>query len=180
MGGLDARWLIAHKPLGFNARIATLTALGTPHLGSPVASLLNVADPLTIAALVPGLNNEILQDLSSKANAVNDLSEAGAARIDKACPNDPTIRYFEVIGAGRPGTSVFFGPLSLYVSTQVAGPNDGVVPLSSATAKGTRHVIAQWPGDHADLIGHNLDDASTDPPFPYLAKYKELISLVTR
>src|SRR5262249_49122301 len=37
MGGLDARWAISR--LGLASRVASLTTVGTPHLGTPVADI---------------------------------------------------------------------------------------------------------------------------------------------
>src|SRR4029077_18527000 len=56
MGGLDARFLIAKNLLGPKIRIATLIAIATPHLGSPIASLLNMANPFQILTAIPSLD----------------------------------------------------------------------------------------------------------------------------
>jgi len=183
MGGLDARFLIARNVRGVAPRIASLTAIGTPHFGSPVATFLNKANPLDLLPSLPGLGGEILHDLRANLNAVHELSETAASQFNRDCPDSPHVRYFEVVGVGRNGahhTSAAFALTFRFVRNH-AGNNDGVVPVQSATRNGTRKPIAEWPGDHADLIGHNLNSPtlSADPPFPYLEKYEELVRLVT-
>lgn len=184
MGGLDARFLIARNVRGVAPRIASLTAIGTPHFGSPVATLLDKANLFTDFPQL-GAQGGFIAELRENTNAVHDLSEATADRFNEECPDDPRVRYFEVAGVGRQRhllpVSALLLPTFAIVSHHAPGKSDGVVPLKSATRNGTRKPIAQWPGDHADLIGHNLDSPtlSADPPFPYLEKYEELVRLVT-
>src|SRR4029077_12575311 len=99
--------------------------------------------------------------------------------FNNECPDDQGVRYFEVVGVGRkipPPTASLFKPFRSVMAK--AGPNDGVVPLTSATCNGTRHVIAEWPGDHADLIGYDLDAPAGPPTFPHLEKYEELVQKI--
>lgn len=180
MGGLDARFLIAKNLRGLASRIASLTAIGTPHFGSPVATLLDKANLFTAFPNL-GAHSELIDELRQNTNAVHDLSEVTALKFNEECPDDPRVRYFEVVGIGREGhilpVSALFLPTFAVVSHKAPGKNDGVVPLKSATRNGTRKPIAEWPGDHADLIGHNLDtlDLSGPPVFPYLKGYEDLV-----
>lgn len=182
MGGLDARLLIAANLEGLRPRIASLTGIGTPHLGSPVATFLDQGNLFTILPRLPLIGGALgalvddLQDLRAKTNAVDDLSEEVAGRFDHDHADDPGVRYFEVVGIGRPGrrpTSMFFK--ACFQALGGRGQSDGVVPLRSATRNFTRTPIAEWPGDHADLIGHDLDNPAGPPAFPHLAKYEELV-----
>jgi triacylglycerol lipase len=179
MGGLDARLLIFKDLEGLRPRIATLTGIGTPHLGSPVATFLNQGNLFTILPRLPLIGGALvdeLQGLRARTNAVDDLSEEVASRFDHDHPDDSGVRYFEVVGIGRPGrrpTSMFFKVCFQALGGQ--GQSDGVVPLRSATRNFTRTPIAEWPGDHADLIGHDLDNPSGPPAFPHLAKYETLV-----
>ncbi|HKV09939.1 MAG TPA: hypothetical protein VJ725_17500 [Thermoanaerobaculia bacterium] len=175
MGGLDARFLAAKNLRGLKPRIATITSIGTPHLGSPVASLLNQGNPLDILPPLLGLHGQVLDDLRANANAVHDLSEEAAHIFNAQCPDQPGIGYFEVVGIGREGflqTSAFFLPTFLFVNAR-RGRNDGIVPFSSATRG--RVPIAQWQGDHADLIGHNLDRPLGLPVVQLLQAYDSLV-----
>jgi triacylglycerol lipase len=180
MGGLDTRFLIAKNLRGVAPRIASLTAIGTPHFGSPVATLLDKANLFTAFPNL-GAQSEFIDELRENTNAVHDLSEATAREFNEECPDDPRVRYFEVVGVGRQGrllpVSALLLPTFAIVSHHASGKSDGVVPVSSATREGTRKPIAEWPGDHADLIGHNLDslDLTGPPVFPYLERYEELV-----
>jgi triacylglycerol lipase len=180
MGGLDARFLVARNVRGVAPRIASITAIGTPHFGSPVATLLDKVNPFTDFPHL-GAHSAFIAELRENTDAVHDLSGAVARRFNEECPDDPRVRYFEVVGVGREGhilpVSALFLPTFAVVSHGATGKNDGVVPVSSATRNGTRKPIAEWPGDHADLIGHNLDDPdlSGPPVFPYLKGYEELV-----
>lgn len=176
MGGLDARFLAAKNLRGLRPRIATITSIGTPHLGAPVASILDQGNPLEILPPLLGLQGEVLDDLRAHANAVHDLSEDVAKAFNAECPDQPGIQYFEVAGIGRKGlfhTSAFFALTFLFVSAR-KGRNDGIVPFSSAAGRG-RPPIAQWRGDHADLIGHNLDRPGSAPVFRHLPAYESLV-----
>jgi triacylglycerol lipase len=173
MGGLDARFLVSHN-LAVGAQVSTIVTIATPHSGSPVATLLDRDNPLNVLA---GLGNAYINELRINVNAINDLSEQGAALLNQQCPDDPHIRYLEIAGTGRDGpipTSLFLAPTYLFVQTK-AGINDGVVPLSSAQRN--RPLFASWAGDHNDLVGHDLDGPTplSVPKFDYLAAYADVI-----
>jgi triacylglycerol lipase len=181
MGGLDSRFLLAHHLLDPSRRVTTLTCIGTPHFGSPVASLLNAFNPFQILSVLPIPGSGHFDEVRAELNAVTDLSEAGARAIDSSCPDltDGT-QYFEVAGIGRPSgkhTSAFFGiPFSLLALAGVQ--NDGVVPFESATRGRTPLEI--WSGDHADLVGHDLDQPLLfgSGAFNHLAAYESVIRKV--
>lgn len=145
MGGLDTRQMLKDDA-GLANHVRSLTCIATPHRGSPVATLLNAANPL-----------RFFGSFAEDVNAVDDLSEKGASAIDESCPDHPTIRYREVVGIGRLGeqrTAKFFEVTSLAIDED----NDGVVPMSSALPPG-RTLLEVAHADHADLVGHDVDDA---------------------
>jgi triacylglycerol esterase/lipase EstA (alpha/beta hydrolase family) len=104
MGGLDARFLVANNLRGVAPRIGSITAIGTPHFGSPVATLLNQGNPLDILPPLLGLRGEVIDDLRNNLNAVHELSESAANDFNHNCPDNVNVRYFEVVGTGRDGT----------------------------------------------------------------------------
>jgi triacylglycerol lipase len=173
MGGLDARFLVSHN-LIVAAQVKTIVTVATPHSGSPVATLLDRGNPLNA---LPGVGGAFVDELRSNLNAINDLSEQGAALLNQQCPDVPHIRYLEIAGTGRDGpipTSLLLAGTYLFVRAK-AGINDGVVPLSSAQRD--RPLFASWAGDHNDLIGHDLNGptALSAPKFDYLAGYADII-----
>jgi triacylglycerol lipase len=139
MGGLDARYAIAC--LGMAPRIASLTTIGTPHRGTPLADLAGV--PLLWGALrtLPGLRGA-LRDLSPRRMAAFNLE------VDDA----PGVAYGCVVTAARHRTSrvnALLLPGYLFLRRR-AGENDGVVPASS------QHWGAIWgeiDADHWGAVG---------------------------
>jgi len=176
MGGLDARYLVAKNVSGVGSRIKTVVSIGTPHLGSPVASLLQRLNFFDRILDFLHLRGGLLAELHAKVNAVHDLSEEGAAELDRQCPDDPGVRYLEIAGTGRQGasspTSAFFAPTYRFLSERV-GPNDGIVPLTSAERG--RKLFATWAADHGDLIGHDLDRPLGKPRFDHLRAYEDVV-----
>jgi triacylglycerol esterase/lipase EstA (alpha/beta hydrolase family) len=66
-------------------RIATLVTIGTPHLGSPVAdAIAKPTDPLFNQ--IPPL---LLWQLKENAGALDDLTTAGAKKLDEMTPDNP-------------------------------------------------------------------------------------------
>ena len=184
MGGLDARFLVARKISPAASQVKSITAIGTPHNGSPVATLLNrlnLLDGLSpLAALFPRVDS-ILDELKTKLNALHDLSTEAAVSFNAQCPDQPGVNYHEVVGLSRaasPHTSLPFRlPFGFLQSHGL--DSDGVVPVSSATRPG-RDPLESWPGDHADLVGHDLDHGATGKPafFDYLSGYRRLVEKV--
>lgn len=163
MGGLDTRQMLTDDP-ALARHVQSVTCVGTPHHGSPVATLLNAANPL-----------RLLGDFGEDLNAVNDLSEKGAKAIDARCPDHPHIRYREVVGIGRkekPHTAKVFALTSKFIG----GQNDGVVPSTSALPEG-RTLLETAYADHADLVGHDADDVPEFRAlkFEHLPMYERIV-----
>jgi len=176
MGGLDSRYLVAKNVSGVGSRVKTVVSIGTPHFGSPVASLLQRANLLDRFLDFFHIRGGLLAELRAKVNAVRDLSEEGAAQLDRQCPDDPSVCYLEIAGTGRQGasspTSAFFALTYRFLSERI-GPNDGIVPLTSAERG--RKLFATWAADHADLIGHDLDRPLGKPKFDHLRAYEDVV-----
>jgi triacylglycerol lipase len=139
MGGLDSRYMITH--LSMAERVLSLTTVGTPHRGSPVADW--------------GLRRLELflqpwfRTLGIPEQAFRDLTTTACARFNEQTPDAPRVRYFSVAGQfdslwSRPTWWPAFS-----VVNRAEGPNDGIVSVKSATY-GENLVI--WPGDHFNLI----------------------------
>ena len=97
IGGLDSRHLIT--ALGYGDRVASLTTISSPHLGTSAADLgLKVVPGLVdpaVDALAELLGMKI-SDVAESANvraALTDLSEANAARFNAEHPNDSRVVY---------------------------------------------------------------------------------------
>ena len=196
MGGLDSRYLLSPQndqttPQNDVApRIASLTTISTPHQGSPVADLiahrkellpgLDLAFPLLAdsAGLTHIRLESLRNDLGISDEGLKDLTTDSARVFNQTFRDHDGIQYRSVAGNGRQGllpTSFVLEPSSLYLKGVTKGEdNDGLVTVSSA-----QHgplPADRWPTDHADEIGHNLDN----PPLFDSANIADLLARYTR
>ncbi|HET9627406.1 MAG TPA: alpha/beta fold hydrolase [Kofleriaceae bacterium] len=184
MGGLDSRYLIS--TLGYADKIASLTTLGTPHRGSPLADIgLGIGDHVgttaedAILALTDafGLGNDITSEQLDLA--LTDLAEASAPAFNAANPDAPEVAYFSYAGYSTllgvpnikarglcsstgiktPSPSSLPGELNLtgpIIGGGTFRPHDGVVPIDSAEWTGFLGCI---PTDHLDMTRAGAKDA---------------------
>ena len=176
MGGLDARFLVSKNLEHLQSRIRTVVCLGTPHFGSPVASLLDIVNPFELFSSSRS-DSRLIEELREKRNAVHDLSKAAAGQFNLDCHDVPTVHYFDIAGIGRDAlfpTSVVFHLSHLFVSG-LEGQNDGVVSRTSASRNRTPSAV--WHADHADMVGHDLNGPTPQslPAFDYLSAYDKLV-----
>jgi len=154
MGGLDARHMIVGTD-GMAARIRSLSTIGTPHWGSPVADyLLEHGLDNWVGALSPIMDLEGARDLTTEAcarfNREAEPLEAGNEVIYftwSSCSDD------------------VFHPLqsAAEIIRQTEGPNDGLVSVTSqqwkpiltgpTTDKFVRQHEFPFPADHLNQLG---------------------------
>jgi triacylglycerol esterase/lipase EstA (alpha/beta hydrolase family) len=159
-GGLDARFLISS--LGYGDRVATLTTISSPHHGTRVADV--------ALGIIPGEVEELLGLLidfvvgavdGSEQDVVAQLyqfTEEHAVEFNAANPDDPRVEYYSVAGITQlnpladPFDNDVCDPLFLptFAVLDPHGPNDGLVPVESAT-HGT--LLGTVPADHLDEVG---------------------------
>ncbi|HTU91703.1 MAG TPA: hypothetical protein VMF69_16590 [Gemmataceae bacterium] len=156
MGGLDARYLIAH--LGMANRVASLTTIAAPHRGTTVADwfCLNYRQrvPLLLALEAFGINVDGFRDCRTDV----------CRPFNECTPDAPGVRYFSYT-ASVPSSRI--SPLlrrAWNILTPAEGPNDGLVSARSAVwgeVIGTLSVdhFAQTPdglfvrpGEHFDAV----------------------------
>jgi triacylglycerol lipase len=142
MGGLDARYAISR--LGLSERVASLTTVGTPHRGTPLADL-----GVGLSARV-GLRRA-LEAAGMRLDAFDDLTAARLEAFNVEVPDAPGVAYGCVVGAVRHRRQVnpLLLPSYLYLRGR-AGDNDGVVPAASQL---WGNVLAQIEADHWAQIG---------------------------
>jgi triacylglycerol lipase len=175
MGGLDARYAIAHVP-GFASRVQSLVTIGTPHFGSPVADA--IVHRTGLLAAIPPL---LVSHLQSLGPALDDLTTARCRDIDAQTPDVAGIRYLRIAGdASSGGSSSFFFVLVQQIGQMSEGKNDGVVGFASATRGGPSFAV--WPVDHAGEVGWNLDfPVPVGVPLvhhPHLQRYESIVHAV--
>ncbi len=146
MGGLDARYAI--RKLGLASRVASLTTIGTPHRGTPLADV-----GVAIARAI-GLD-QLLERIGVDPAAFDDLTTRRAASFNEAVEDAPGVLYASVVGTvGRKPAA---NPLLLASWAMIlpsAGPNDGIVPASSQRRG---EVLAEVDADHLAQVGRSFD-----------------------
>lgn len=156
MGGLDARQMIVYE--GMSEKVASLTTIGTPHLGTSFADWgLTLGGDEIIKALRHTLNLEGFLTLTlAERQAFNE-----AARNEEAS-NDVVYQTY----AGTQEPERIFAPLrpSWAIINEAEGANDGLVSVKSqrwvselVNDDGTVKSVAQHdfpiPADHLNQIG---------------------------
>jgi triacylglycerol lipase len=162
MGGLDSRFLISQ--LGMGHRVVSLTTLGTPHRGTPLADW----GLFRFARIVrPGLHF-----LGVPYQAFYDLSTGACSRFNQQNPDDLRVRYFSVAGRMAPDQLVTLLAWPRWMIEQVEGPNDGLVSLTSAQYGES---CEEWEGHHLDLVNWHTPWASAERRRDRLPDYVRLI-----
>jgi triacylglycerol lipase len=142
MGGIDARYAIAK--LGLADKVASLTTIGTPHHGTPLAELGRIGPALTARALV--------KKLGLPSDSLDWLTPEQMASFNIEITDHPKVSYASVVC--RAGKRVWNrNPIFLashaYVK-QRAGTNDGVVP---AWSQRWGRMLCEIQADHWAQIG---------------------------
>lgn len=142
MGGLDARFALAR--LGLARSVASLTTIGSPHRGTPLADL---GSGLARRARVGGA----LARAGMSIEALHDLTTDRMADFNCAVRDVRGILYASVVGAPRSRRAV--SPILLPTWLWLGGealPNDGMVPAASQR---WGEVLFEIEADHFAQIG---------------------------
>jgi triacylglycerol lipase len=144
MGGLDARLAIAR--FGLAERVASLTTIGTPHHGTPLADMvLTFGEWRRLRLLLSSIGVHIdgLYDVSTQR-----MSEFNRTVVD--CPN---VAYSSVVGAvsrdAVAAVNAVLSPAHQYLLRKV-GANDGIVPAASQR---WGEAVGEVAADHWAQIG---------------------------
>jgi triacylglycerol lipase len=145
MGGLDARYMIAH--LGMADRVAGLLSVTTPHRGSPYADwcVENLGRKLGCGRLLNMMGLDV--------RAISDLTTASCRQFNREVKNVAGVQYFSV-SAARPWHRV--PPWAIHahkIVSDAEGDNDCVVSVKSST---WGEHLGVWPADHFHAINHRL------------------------
>lgn len=166
MGGLDARSLVASE--GYGDRVASITTIGTPHRGTPVADL---ASGLTQAEnglrIVRAFEHLVLGHIDDKAGLPGGIDLAATitnlttryvdGEFNSQNVDDPRVVYESwagqatFTGIGKPDAVDPLLMLPHAYLRLVSGSNDGLVPATSAQYGTFRGYVE---ADHINEIGH--------------------------
>jgi triacylglycerol lipase len=174
MGGLDSRFMISK--LGMADRVLSLTTIGTPHHGSPIADIVvKGANPLL---------NTFMEHLGVDTRAVFDLTTSACRKFNEEVLDDPGVRYFSIGGQFDPhrvlGVPQGLLALTHEIVNQAEGNNDGLVSIASTTMQRPAwKTLDSWSANHYRLInwGENiaptpLELADDSVPEKYLSLAK--------
>ena len=176
MGGLDARHMIVDK--GMADKVASLTTIGTPHLGTVLADhVIDHGGFLLKEGLRPVLNLDGFDDLK-----IGPCDEFNRRAEHQEATNGVEYRTF----AGAEDLAMVFAPLvpSWIFIRDHAGRNDGLVPLTSQAWKteliandGSRKPIVQraFPlaADHLNEVGWWDPDEAANPAKLHQSVFKQ-------
>jgi triacylglycerol lipase len=184
LGGLDSRYILSPaNPNRLAVPVRSLTTIGTPHFGSPVADLLEKPADFSLFPHLPfGLGNPLedaLGILHISLNGLRDVTTASCQKFSSTSRDNPDVVYFSIAGSGRtnfPETSAAFLLFYKYISALTGQPNDGMVPVASA--KWGSFDAHTWSTDHGEEIGHNLDNPLGSPVFNYLGGYDQILARI--
>jgi len=170
MGGLDARHMIVDK--GMAHRVATLTTIGTPHHGSPVADKLTGPGG---ALLLQMLENVFHLDVDGVADLTTTACEAFNRRAENSEARNSVV--YQTYSSSENLTDVF-APLvpGWIIVREAEGKNDGLVSVRSqrwvrelVASDGKRKTVAQnefpFPADHLNEVGWWDPEESINPLF---------------
>jgi triacylglycerol lipase len=185
MGGLDSRYVlspVSGKQL--RSPVHSLTTISTPHRGSLIADLIDKPEDLNPFPHLPfdPTGNALELGLAAAGislNGLRDLKTASCQAFSAKYVDNPHVAYFSVTGSGRPvfpATASCFLLFHSFISAQTGQANDGLVTVNSGMWGSFDP--STWPGDHAEMIGYNLDNLISLPGFPYLAKFDQLVAAV--
>jgi len=159
MGGLDARHMIVDH--GMAERVATLTTIGTPHHGSPVAD--HIKNKPGGKLLLKVLSQVLNLDIDGLDDLTTDVCEAFNRRAEDAEARNP-VKY-QTYSAFENVTDIVAPLVPGWVKiSSIDGANDGLVSVRSQqwakeliASDGTRNQIAQhqfpFGADHLNEVG---------------------------
>ena len=177
MGGLDARYVLCRNIAGVAARVASLSTIGTPHRGTPVADL--------IVGPAPG-GRQLRQRayrtvrraagrLGLRTGALGNLTTGYAREFNQEYPDIGNIPCFCYAG-NRPEAYVL-RLIGAYLrdvgETPAERENDGLVSVASASW--TPLAEKPWPTDHLGEVGHSLTPPRFASRFPHLEALRRVI-----
>jgi triacylglycerol lipase len=165
-GGVAARFLVSPQGRNLAHRVRSITAVGTPHDGTPIADHFLEAEQLQEKVL--GLEREF----PGFRDGVRELTIKDMAAFNAEINVADDFPYFTYAGSTSstrlPFT--FFGPFQKVL--EKSGDNDGWVPTSS-TQRGKFHKPVEN-ADHAQLVGWDLSPGFFGVDLPLLPKYDHL------
>jgi len=177
MGGLDARCALHENFAGIAARVASLSTIGTPHHGSPVADLVVGPEPgrRHMRRWVYRAVRRAAGLLGLPTGGLANLTTGYARQFNAEHPDIGDIPCF--CYAGNRPKAYLLRVAGAYIrdvgQTPTERENDGLVSVASASWKPLAE--APWPTDHLGEVGHTLSPPRFASRFPHLEALRRVI-----
>jgi triacylglycerol lipase len=177
MGGLDARYLLDRNLSGLGGRIASLSTIGTPHRGSPIADFLVGPEPdrRSVRRRLYGSLRRAMSVLGLRSGAMDNLTIGFARRFNEAHPGTGGVPCYCYAGVGA--EAYLLRVTSGYIRDVGRSPeerdNDGLVTVASAAWKPLAE--PPWPTDHLGEVGHSLVPPRFASCFPHLEALRRVV-----
>jgi triacylglycerol lipase len=177
MGGLDARYLLDRNLSGLGGRIASLSTIGTPHRGSPIADFLVGPEPdrRSVRRRLYGSLRRAMSVLGLRSGAMDNLTSGFARRFNEAHPGTGGVPCYCYAGVGA--EAYLLRVTSGYIRDVGRSPeerdNDGLVTVASAAWKPLAE--PPWPTDHLGEVGHSLVPPRFASCFPHLEALRRVV-----
>lgn len=160
MGGLDARCMASPKGLGQGHRVLTITTIGSPHHGSPVADWIpELLIPVFCGGAYILSNMPFDRDSRRLVGRIGEKRFNGLRQLrpgyienefNPNTPDHPAVYYQSYAGCLDEKRVGFPRTFSWRRMKGIAGDNDGMVPVNSAKWGVFRGEIST---DHGALVG---------------------------
>jgi len=177
MGGLDARYALHRDLSGLAGRVASLSTIGTPHWGTPIADLLVGPDVSGWDArrVVSSAVRRAVAVFGFSAGALENLTTAHARRFNEEHPDIASIPCYCYAGNRAESYPLQLMSARIRDSGRTADQrdNDGLVSVASASWKSLAEPA--WPTDHLGEVGHSLTPPGFASSFAHLEAFRRLI-----
>ena len=133
-GGLEAR--MAASSLGYGGKIASITAIGTPHRGSKTFTKFLRAPRAFFSIAAFAVNNWIRLVGDQKPDFQRVCEEFAVSHMERFNAENPDVKgvfYQSVAGVMKHPFSDINLSTACFVLNRIEGPNDGLVSVESAT-----------------------------------------------
>ena len=176
MGGLDARHLLHRDLSGLAGRVGSLSTIGTPHWGSPIADLVVGPEPSRMMRrrLYSGLRR-VMGVLGLRTGALENLTTGYARRFNDEHPAPGDVPCYCYAGSGA--QAFLLRMTSAYIrevgQTPEERDNDGLVSVASAAWRPLAE--PPWPTDHLGEVGHSLAPPRFASSFPHLEALRRVV-----
>ncbi|MEZ5024514.1 MAG: hypothetical protein R2728_14895 [Chitinophagales bacterium] len=156
-GGIEARYMISNLDMG--DKVASLTTLGTPHRGTPIADIVVGKIPVgqfVLARLVniyARMNGDKAPD---SLRATIGVTTEAMEQFNRETLDHPLVYYQSYAGHLNKNHPNFAQKALARIIYRFAGKNDGMVPIESAKWGEFRGIISDENNisvSHTDMVG---------------------------